>query len=53
MEPFLRPRAPAGSTTSSIATHGRSLYVFDDATPIQQMTPERGYVQDAGADSGP
>jgi photosystem II stability/assembly factor-like uncharacterized protein len=23
-----------------IATHGRSLYVFDDATPIQQMTPQ-------------
>jgi photosystem II stability/assembly factor-like uncharacterized protein len=22
-----------------IATHGRSVYVFDDATPIQQMTP--------------
>ncbi|MCA1814883.1 MAG: glycosyl hydrolase [Acidobacteria bacterium] len=23
-----------------IATHGRSLMVFDDATPIQQMTPQ-------------
>jgi photosystem II stability/assembly factor-like uncharacterized protein len=23
-----------------IATHGRSLYVFDDATPIQQLTPQ-------------
>jgi hypothetical protein len=23
-----------------IATHGRSLLVFDDATPIQQMTPQ-------------
>jgi photosystem II stability/assembly factor-like uncharacterized protein len=23
-----------------IATHGRSLYVFDDATPLQQMTPQ-------------
>jgi hypothetical protein len=23
-----------------LATHGRSLYVFDDATPIQQMSPE-------------
>jgi photosystem II stability/assembly factor-like uncharacterized protein len=23
-----------------IATHGRSIYVLDDATPIQQLTPE-------------
>ncbi|MDT5273022.1 MAG: hypothetical protein QOH49_5208 [Acidobacteriota bacterium] len=23
-----------------IATHGRSIYILDDATPIQQMTPE-------------
>ncbi|HEX8282385.1 MAG TPA: hypothetical protein VF588_03480 [Pyrinomonadaceae bacterium] len=23
-----------------IATHGRSLYILDDATPIQQLTPE-------------
>jgi photosystem II stability/assembly factor-like uncharacterized protein len=23
-----------------LATHGRSIYIFDDATPIQQMTPE-------------
>ncbi|HEX8292500.1 MAG TPA: hypothetical protein VF570_12135, partial [Pyrinomonadaceae bacterium] len=23
-----------------IATHGRSIYVLDDATPVQQMTPE-------------
>lgn len=23
-----------------LATHGRSLYILDDATPIQQMTPE-------------
>jgi photosystem II stability/assembly factor-like uncharacterized protein len=33
-----------------LATHGRSLYVFDDATPIQQMSPEimrgEGYVFD-------
>lgn len=23
-----------------IATHGRALYIFDDATPIRQMTPQ-------------
>ncbi len=23
-----------------IATHGRAIWIFDDATPIQQMTPE-------------
>ncbi|MDZ7292678.1 MAG: hypothetical protein ONB44_17765 [candidate division KSB1 bacterium] len=23
-----------------LATHGRSVWIFDDATPIQQMTPE-------------
>ncbi|MDT5158852.1 MAG: hypothetical protein QOH51_3209 [Acidobacteriota bacterium] len=23
-----------------LATHGRSIYVLDDATPVQQMTPE-------------
>jgi photosystem II stability/assembly factor-like uncharacterized protein len=23
-----------------LATHGRSLWIFDDATPIQQMTPQ-------------
>ncbi|HEV7743423.1 MAG TPA: hypothetical protein VGO56_00375 [Pyrinomonadaceae bacterium] len=23
-----------------LATHGRSIFIFDDATPIQQMTPE-------------
>lgn len=23
-----------------LATHGRSVFIFDDATPIQQMTPE-------------
>jgi len=23
-----------------LGTHGRSVYIFDDATPIQQMTPE-------------
>jgi photosystem II stability/assembly factor-like uncharacterized protein len=23
-----------------LATHGRSVYIFDDATPIQQMTPD-------------
>ncbi|MEP6570652.1 MAG: hypothetical protein ABJC10_12845 [Acidobacteriota bacterium] len=23
-----------------LATHGRSFFIFDDATPIQQMTPE-------------
>ncbi|MDZ7359101.1 MAG: hypothetical protein ONB46_00025 [candidate division KSB1 bacterium] len=23
-----------------LATHGRSIYIFDDATPIQQMSPE-------------
>ncbi len=25
-----------------LATHGRSMWVLDDATPVQQLTPEVG-----------
>ena len=34
------PRPSRATTTSSIATHGRSLYVLDDMRPLQELTPE-------------